>query len=292
MASTILVNTIDTQSGNTITVPTGKTLAITDTGALTIGGDAITQGSTNILYKTADYTIVGGDVAGKSEVIVGSTAAAASRTITLPAEATAGLTSTFITVVCITGVASGAAYYMKVQDDSGVELWRGTQKGDFVRIVLVNSLWVVVDHKETFYSHRYLAANMSISSSAMTKAAQTFTDVKTFGDIYDSSNQEIDIPFDCYAHVIWNTPGTSVSDTSTTPGIKVGGTTWISTENAGTNTDGRIMNSINCDVNIYADLGDSVQFYVRNNDSDATHYVYGGATHGTNFQVWLVRRYS
>ena len=51
MASTIKVNTIDAQSGSTVTIPTGKTLAITDTGALTIGGDAITVGSTNILHK-------------------------------------------------------------------------------------------------------------------------------------------------------------------------------------------------------------------------------------------------
>ena len=73
MASTILVNKIYTQSGTTITVPTGKTLAITDTGALTVGGTAVTTGSSNILRKTSDYTIVTGDVSGKSELVIAST---------------------------------------------------------------------------------------------------------------------------------------------------------------------------------------------------------------------------
>ena len=70
MASTILVNTINTQSGSTITIPTGKTLVVTDAGALTIGGVAITAGSLGVISKTATYTVVPSDFTGKSSLVV------------------------------------------------------------------------------------------------------------------------------------------------------------------------------------------------------------------------------
>ena len=89
MAATLSLDTI-TSSGSTITVPTGKTLAITDTSALTVGGTAISAGSSNILRKTGDYTIVEADVSGKSELIIASNASASNRTIRLPATTTTG----------------------------------------------------------------------------------------------------------------------------------------------------------------------------------------------------------
>ena len=292
MASTIKVNTIDAQSGSTVTIPTGKTLAITDTGALTIGGDAITVGSTNILHKTADYTIVTGDLSGKSELVIGTTAASADRTITLPTTGTAGASSCFITVVATTGVASGGTYVLKVQDSGGTEIWRGTQKGDFVRIALVNSLWVVLGHKETFYSWRYLSANTDFSSSAYAKVGTSFTSIKDFGNIWSTSNDQIEVPFDCYAHVIWNTVNTSASQPSMTGSIKRDGTDLISTVSTSKDTDGRILNSLNVDVNVPCDSGDDIEFWCQNNDTDATHSIAGGNSYDSNFIVSLTRRYS
>jgi hypothetical protein len=58
MAATLSLDTI-TSSGSTITVPTGKTLAVTDSGALTIGGSAITAGSSNILRKQVLLLLIG-----------------------------------------------------------------------------------------------------------------------------------------------------------------------------------------------------------------------------------------
>jgi len=292
MASTIKVNTIDAQSGSTITVPTGKTLAITDSGALTIGGDAITVGSSNILYKTADYTIVSGDLSGKSELTIGTTAAGENRTITLPTTATAGASSCFITVVAISGVASGGTYVLKVQDSGGTEIWRGTQKGDFVRIALINSAWVVLGHYETFFSWRYLSSNQAFTSSAYAKVSNSFTSIKDFGNIWSTSNDQIEVPFDCYAHVIWNTPNLSASQPAVTGSIKRDGTDLISTVSANKDTDGRILNSLNVDVNVPCDSGDDIEFWCQNNDTDATHDIIGGNSYDSNFFVSLTRRYS
>ena len=167
MASTIKVNTIDTQAGNDITIPAGKNLVITDTGALTVGGSAITVGSSNIVRKTADYTIVEADVSGKSELIIAANASAANRTITLPATTTTGLANCIVTIVCDADATSTFAY--KVQDASTAEVWTGYAKNDFVRLVVSNSVWLVVDHKETIYSHRYMHTEQAISSSAKEK---------------------------------------------------------------------------------------------------------------------------
>jgi hypothetical protein len=41
--STIKVNNIDTQSGTTVTLPTGKVLTITDAGGISIGGTVVTS---------------------------------------------------------------------------------------------------------------------------------------------------------------------------------------------------------------------------------------------------------
>ena len=166
MAATLSLDTI-TSSGSTITVPTGKTLAITDTSALTVGGTAISVGSSNILRKTGDYTIVEADVSGKSELIIAANASASNRTITLPATTTTGLANCIVTIVCDADATS--TYSLKVQDSSTAEVWTGHQKSDFVRLIVSNSAWLVVDHKETYFSHRYLTASLAIGTSATTK---------------------------------------------------------------------------------------------------------------------------
>ena len=46
--STLFVNNLNTASGSTITVPTGKKLVVTDTGGLGVLVNGWTYGSTNI----------------------------------------------------------------------------------------------------------------------------------------------------------------------------------------------------------------------------------------------------
>ena len=46
--STLKVNSLDTESGTTITVPTGKVFTITDAGGISIGGTVVTSTATEI----------------------------------------------------------------------------------------------------------------------------------------------------------------------------------------------------------------------------------------------------
>ena len=190
MAATLSLDTI-TSSGSTITVPTGKTLAVTDSGALTIGGSAITAGSSNILRKTTDYTIIEADVSGKSELVIATNAAASNRTITLPAVATTGLANCIVTIVCDADATS--TFELKVQDIGTTEVWTGFQTGDFVRLIVSNSLWVVLDHKETYFSSRYLAADQSIAANA-TAQLTGFTAIAEIGNMWDNINDRVTVP--------------------------------------------------------------------------------------------------
>ena len=55
--STIKVNNIDTQSGTTITVPTGKVFTITDNGGVSVGGTTVTATGAEMNYL--DVTTLG-----------------------------------------------------------------------------------------------------------------------------------------------------------------------------------------------------------------------------------------
>ena len=134
MASTILVNTINTQSGTTITVPTGKTLAITDAGALTIGGVAITTGAQGVISKTAAYTILPGDFTGKSSLIVFVDVSAGTSTqtvITLPAVADFSTCAIHV----ISTAAHGSGNSIAVKNSSAAEQYTLYHKGDHCELV-------------------------------------------------------------------------------------------------------------------------------------------------------------
>tara|TARA_R100001244_G_scaffold9979_1_gene12017 strand:- start:378 stop:1226 length:849 start_codon:yes stop_codon:yes gene_type:complete len=185
MAATLSLDTL-TSSGSGITVLAGKTL--------TVEGVSVTAGSTNVQRATTDVTIgttAGYDVAGKSEVVVAANASGANRTITLPAVGATGMSTCIITVVVDADATS--TYKLMVQDASTNEVWTGYQKNDFVRLIVSNSLWVVLDHKETYFSSRYLAADQSIAANA-TAQLTGFTAIAEIGNMWDNINDRVTVP--------------------------------------------------------------------------------------------------
>ena len=134
MASTILVNTINTQSGNTITIPTGKTLAVTDAGALSIGGVAITTGAQGVISKTAAYTILAADFTGKSSLIVFVDVSAGTDTqtvITLPAASAFNTCAIHV----ISNVVHGSGNSVAIKNSSAAEQYTLYAKGDHCEFV-------------------------------------------------------------------------------------------------------------------------------------------------------------
>jgi hypothetical protein len=133
MAATLSLDTI-TSSGGTITVPTGKTLAITDAGALTINTVAITTGAQAVLSKTTAYTILAADFTGKSSLIVFVDVSAGTSTetvITLPAAADFSTCAIHVTST----VTHGSGNYITIKNSSAVEQYSLYGKGDHCEFV-------------------------------------------------------------------------------------------------------------------------------------------------------------
>jgi hypothetical protein len=295
MASTILVNTINTQSGNTITIPTGKTLAVTDTGALTIGGTAITTGSSNILRKTADYTILEADVSGKSELVIATNAASATRTITLPAVATTGLANCIVTIICDADATS--TYKLLVQDSATAEVWTGYQTGDFVRLIVSNSVWVVVDHKETMFSSRFPVANQTISTGAlekMTGNSSGWTSITDSGNMWNTTDVRLVMPFDCYAQINYTIKPGPGNQWRATPALKAGtaGSPTTIADGGYTGTAGEYGGGLKTlSTTVKLSNAEVIEFWARNCQSNGTGIAYGAYVDMTRFDVTVTRVY-
>jgi len=287
--STIKVNTLDSTTGSSITVPTGKTFVVTDTGALTIGGTAITTGSSNILRKTTDYTVVSGDVTAKSELVIACNAAGANRIITLPAVAASGLSTCIITVIL--DADSAAANNVKVKDSGGTEVWTGIQKGDFVRLVVSNSLWLVVDHKETYFEHRYLTTNQTVASQVFEKWEAT-TSITSIGAMYSAADVAIIAPADGYMHINSNYVASDEANPASSAGLKIGATAGSMVtifQNPNVGTDGRHTGPSQYNSEHSVTSGDFIELWFQNHD-DQTLPIEAGLAR-TQYVFKFVRSY-
>ena len=205
MASTILVNTIDTQSGTAITVPTGKTLAITDAGALTIGGTAITTGAQGVISKTATYTILAADFTGKSSLIVFVNVSAGTSTetvITLPAAA--DFSTCAIHVISTT--AHGSGNYVTIKNSSAVEQYSLYKKGDHCEFVSdATNVFRTGNEHTTIYTQIAWSSDESFAGAAYHRCALTATSVRAnLGSAWHTTNDEYTAPFDGLMEVGWD----------------------------------------------------------------------------------------
>ena len=277
MAATLSLDTI-ISSGSGITIDATKTF--------TVNGSLLSSGSSNILRKTGDYTILEADVSGKSELIIATSAAAASRTITLPAVATTGLSTCIVTIVADADATS--TYELKVQDIGTTEVWTGFQKGDFVRLIVSNSLWVVLDHKETMFSSRTLTADFAIAASATTKPTG-YTNVTDIGKVWDNVNNKLVAPFAGIWDLHWRLSVGTVTATAFSPDIYVGGVVvyYLSTNQDATGYNyGVNMASLRVKVAASTDI----EFYVHN-IYNVGRTLGGNASSETGFDGTFTRTY-
>ena len=288
MAGTLKLTDIAHSSGaGTITVDSLATLSIS-TGKLLVGGSSVEAGSTNIVRKTTDYTILEADVSGKSELVIAANAASSNRTITLPAVATTGLANCIVTIICDADATS--TYQLKIQDIGTTEVWTGYQKGDFVRLIVSNSAWLVVDHKETYFSHRWLTATATIGTSATTKITG-WTLVKEVGNAWDNANNKLTTPtgMNGYWNVSYN-DSASTETTGITPTLYIGGSS-ISQYAHAYGTSGYLAGQNGVTGRYYATSTQDVEFYATNIRSDYTHTIGGGGISTTHFTAQFERVY-
>ena len=237
---------------DSLAIGTAGQVLMVNSGATALEWGTVSAGN-NFLYKTADYTILEADFEGKPELVVGIDAASANKTITLPALSTTSLTHAIITILCTAN--AGTDYEVRVNqdagDNSGAELWSGTQHNDFVRLCKVGSAWHVLDHRETYFTRRYMVSDQYIDGynhehltsggwNVYVNATNGGTiDGNDWGNCWNSGNNEYIVPFDSWTdmNLSGSFPG-EANDNGLTTSWKVNGTTVY--RHYGRHSDGRI----------------------------------------------------
>jgi len=241
--------------------------------------------STGENYKLNDYTITETDIAGKEMLTIGCNAQASDRIITLPDINAAGLKGCTIQVVVTTD--SGAAFSVKVQDASNNEIWTGIQKSDYVKLQKINNTWQVIDHEETFYERRYLSSNQAIGGYEHQKLTG-WTSIYSIGATWDTGQNEVTAPFDCWADIRLMLSPTEASEIGQSVSLKVNNVTIY--QGDANSTDGRLVDGRMGAWELPVDSGQDIELWYRNQDDNA-HTTYGGSAHQTQFSVRLRRRY-
>ena len=289
MAATLSLDTL-TSGGAGITVASGKTF--------TVGGKSITAGSSNIQRATGDVTVAttaNFGVAGKSELVIAATPAGP-RTITLCPVTETEVDTCIITVVCDAD-ATSTNKLMVVQSDGSTEVWTGYQKGDFVRLIVSNSAWLVVDHKETFFSSRYPAADQTISTGALEKMTGNgggWTNILDYGGMWNTTDVRLVMPFACFADVNYRIKaGPSNmwrSDVALKAGAAGSPTTIADGGYTGSAAEyGSGLKFIATTIKLAKD--EVIEFWSRNMGSNGTGHTYGAYVDMTRFDVTVTRIY-
>jgi hypothetical protein len=271
-------------SGSGITIDSSKTF--------TVNGSLLSAGSTNILYKTIDHPIVEADVSGKSELIV-TTTPGSPRDITLPLVSVTGADTCIITVV-VTVDATGTQS-VRVMDGAS-EAWTGYQNGDFVKFCVSNGIWQVLDHKETYYSRRYLTSNQTVAASATTKLAAT-TAITDIGGLWNNSTTRIEVPSGMSGWLdVSMLMAADDSYYSGGPAFYLDGTSIYSYRHAAGDSEGSRQNSAGVSMRVPVTTAQYFEFYIWNFQSNATKLSVGGGagpsfSGATQFNATFTRTY-
>jgi hypothetical protein len=274
-----------------LTLPVANATAnqyLQNNGSGVMSWSTVTAGGvTNIKHATnnTQASPVEADVSGKSALIVSTSAAAANRICTLPDLSTTGLSTCIITIVANADATS--TFSLKVTDLGGAEIWTGYQKNDFVTLCVSNGAWLVLDHKETYYSYRYLTSDYTLVGSADYKLTG-WTNVTEIGNTWDNVNNKLVTPTGINGY--WNinfSIATSAVDHGVEPRLHLAGSA-IQYFQHYSPVDAPSYNSYahgsaNVVGEYYATSTQVVEFYIHNSDtvSNATKGTLASATHFT-----------
>jgi hypothetical protein len=198
MAATLTLDTI-TSSGSTITVPTGKTLAVVDAGNLTIGGVAITTGAHATAVSAVDpLTITSGNVTGKSNYTVSYNASSGTSTamvVNLPTPA--NFQTTVISVVSST--THGAGNKIEIRNSAGAEVYTLYHKGDHCEFVSdgTNTLRAGNEYV-TLRGHVCATANFTAAAGGNYDVwdSMSYSEIEDLGSTWSTVNDDFTAPFD------------------------------------------------------------------------------------------------
>ena len=307
MASTIKVNTIDTQSGTDIEIPTGKVLKIADAGGLKVNNVIIESGNVSVNTITAASTDLGtgSEVAmwtGKNKAIFLIDASGGARTVQLPAASATGRStvSIVISVKATSAVpATISPNLVTVNNSSGSEVFTLYAVGDHVEFVSdgTNDLRTGNEHISA-KGFVFRNVNEAIATGATENLFQAseFTIRHDWGGWFNSTNFAAEIPFACRVLVECFVWAQNVASQHVAPSIKRyynsrASNEWIwRPDNKSASPHGSPETVFIYDFG----AGDEIE-YNAYNQSTTTAYTISGGTNGWYqgcYAKWtVVRRY-
>jgi hypothetical protein len=276
-----------------LTLPVANATAsqyLQNNGSGVMSWSTVTAGGvTNIKHTaTATVTLVEADVSGKSSLVVSVDPSGGNMIVNLPALGTTGLSSCIITVVSRADATS--TFSLIVKDSAGTEVWTGYQKNDFITLCESNSVWLVLDHKETYFASRWLTANLTVGGST-TAHLTGFTEISDIGNMWDVATDRVVVPTGMSGFFDINVM--SAADTTypgTGPAYKISGV-WKGLWNWG-GTDGAQYN-IQTGAIVGREIVTTAQYFEAwcwNKDT-ATKVMAGGEAGKTHFNVTFTRTY-
>tara|TARA_R110002051_G_C8648931_1_gene487296 strand:- start:235 stop:1155 length:921 start_codon:yes stop_codon:yes gene_type:complete len=230
MAATLSLDTI-TSSGSTITVPTGKTLVVTDAAGLTVAGTTIESGNVSVNTITAASTDLGTapEVAmwtGKNKAIFMVDASGGARTVQLPAANATGRSTVSIVISCKATSAVPATVspnLVTINNSSGSEVFTLYAVGDYVEFVSdgTNDLRTGNEHiSAKGFVFRNANEGIAIGATENLFQVSEFTIRNDWGGWFNSTNFAAEIPFACRVLVECLVWGQDVASQHVAPSIK------------------------------------------------------------------------
>jgi len=198
--STIKVNTLDSTTGTSITVPTGKTFVVTDTGALTIGGVAITTGAhVTATSSTNPTTITAGNVTAKSNyALVFDASSGTSTTFVVNLPAPADFATTVITVR--SNAAHGSGNKIEIRNSGGTEVYTLYHVHDYCTFISDGTNTIRTgDEFVTIRGEVALTSNYTQGANAVSDlfdaVGANYSVVEEIGGGWDSTDDDWTAPF-------------------------------------------------------------------------------------------------
>lgn len=170
-------------------------------------------------------------------------------------------------------------------NDSNAEIWTGVAVGDFVRFVVVDGAWHVSEHYESHYCRVYVNADESIVQGA-SEQISGILETTDKGGIWNTTNNELDIPFNCFVDLRW----LIISVTAVISEAKLGTAYIRNASAAGGTAAGRGDGSSLTDI-IEANALQKLQLWGFNKDTDSGNaLVLGDAAGNESFATIKLTR--
>ena len=140
-------------------------------------------------------------------------ASAATRTLTLPLKSTLSAGWFYRIFLDADPGTNNVVLNHNASDSAGAEFWTGVEENDYID-VLYNGTNFLAAREYSGHFCRVFIGTSEVIAQGVGEHVVTISETTDVGDIWNTTNDEVDIPFDCWIDLTWNIIGTDVVPTA------------------------------------------------------------------------------